>query len=561
MTDSAKYIMKRLLYIIVFALLILLPLMIIVFINNYAPAVPTADSLGLASLLQKMHSGSLTVSDVWESHANEHKIFFPVGIELLLAKITGWNIWYELYGTLVIAIIAFLFIYLILRKTIGQSHPDLLPYLLIVFALMIFSPAPWESWLLIGGIAIFLNITAILGALWAVVQWEGKWRGILIAIPFCFIASFSFSNGLISWIMIIGLLLFRKPIKWKHIILLCLAFALTLIMYFNNYIAPTSHPLLSSGSKLWQLPLFFAAFIGAPIGLGKMIPSIAIGIILILVFAIGTIKIWRNDRNLFRQFLPWMALACCSITSGGAIAFARVEGFGLKQALASRYITISMWLTTAVIIMAAIWLERHLQNIKPSRKYIYLAIAFGFLVAAGAVVVPYGKNVLDMLATRRDNVIECWENVATAPDEWLRCLNDSHPEAVREPARILRELGFIHIKFLPPFDSFTILPGNSNAGSMEAAYIDQNRNKLVKPNEKIKIIAKGRVDIPAKYVIIVSQNKVVAWTELKKNKRDWEKRFSPFTLPKGASEIRAYAVLANEKDIVVLKNSFIVDLE
>ena len=553
--------MKRLPYIILFALLVLLPLMLILFITNYAPAVPTADSLGLVPLLQKMHSSDLTISDVWNFNANEHKTFFPTGMQLLLAKFTSWNIRYELYGNIVIVMTALLFIYLILRKTIGQSHPDLIPYLLIIFALMIFSPAPWESWLLIGGITIFLSVTAILGALWAVVQGAGKWRGILIAILFCFIASFSFSNGLISWIMIIGLLLFRKPIKWKHIILLCLAFAVTLILYYNNYTAPASHPLLSSGSKLWQLPLFFAAFIGAPIGMGKMIPSIAIGITLILAFIIGTINIWRNDKKLFQQFLPWIALACCSIASGGAIAFARVEGFGLKQALASRYITISMWLAAAVVIIAAIWLERHLNNIKTSRKYIYLAIVVGFLLVAGAVVIPYGKNVLNMLADRRNNVIECWENVGTAPDEWLRCLNDSHPEAVREPARILRKLGLIHIKFIPPFDSFTLAPENNSAGTLEIVYKEQSRNTLIKPGDKIKIIAKGRVDIPAKYVIIVSQNKVLARAELKENKRDWEKRFNPFTLPKGASEIRAYAVLDNEKDILLLKNSFTIDIE
>jgi len=70
--------MKRLPYIILLALIVLLPLMLILFIHNYASAVPTTESLGLAPLLQKMSLKTSDISNVWEFNTNDHKIVLPL---------------------------------------------------------------------------------------------------------------------------------------------------------------------------------------------------------------------------------------------------------------------------------------------------------------------------------------------------------------------------------------------------------------------------------------------------------------------------------------------------
>lgn len=555
--------MKRLLYIVFLILLFLPPVMIIFFIYNYAMYVPVCDSLTLVPLLQKMHSGNLTISDVWTVRVPESRAFFPVSIMLLLAKLTNWNMWFELYTNWILVGLVLLFTYLILRKTLSISYPSLSRYLMIVFSFIIFSPAQWGSWLWSWYMLVFLSITATIGAIWTVTQWEGQLKGILLAICFCFVATFSFGSGILSWVLVIFLLLSKTPRNWKQIALILLAFMLTLILHYSNYPTSPGHPLTNPLSKnFFRFILFCLAFIGAPIGIGKMIPCIISGCILVLIFIVGTVRIFRTDRKLFRQFLPWFTLACYSIVSAGGVAFARIEGFGLKQALASRYIIISMWLTIAVVIIVAIWLKQYFRNIKTSVRYIGLATVIILLLISGIVVIPYGKNVLNMLADRRENVIECWENIESAPDEWLRCLNDFNPASVREPAKILKELGLIRVKPLPTFDCFRIVSGNNDSGAIETLYSERsqtNQTNLFKQDDKI--VVKGWVRIPAKYVIIVSRNKVLARAELKENKQDWKKRFNSLTLPKGISEIRAYAVLNNEKDISLLKNSFITDVK
>ncbi len=75
-------------------------------IFKYAVAVPYWDQWELVPLLEKMDAGGLTFHDLWAQH-NEHRILFPKIIMLALARLTGWNTYYELTVNVVLALVLF----------------------------------------------------------------------------------------------------------------------------------------------------------------------------------------------------------------------------------------------------------------------------------------------------------------------------------------------------------------------------------------------------------------------------------------------------------------------
>ena len=85
-------------------ILALVPLAFLIWmVVQYAVAVPFWDQWELVPLLEKTYHGELTFHDLWAQH-NEHRIFFPKIIMLVLARLTGWNIHFELAVNIVLAL-------------------------------------------------------------------------------------------------------------------------------------------------------------------------------------------------------------------------------------------------------------------------------------------------------------------------------------------------------------------------------------------------------------------------------------------------------------------------
>src|SRR5262245_62975011 len=68
---------------------------LIVMVATYSVDVPFADQWALVPLLEKSYRGTLTLRDLWSQH-NEHRLLFPRMIMLVLARLSGWNLRYEL---------------------------------------------------------------------------------------------------------------------------------------------------------------------------------------------------------------------------------------------------------------------------------------------------------------------------------------------------------------------------------------------------------------------------------------------------------------------------------
>ena len=85
-------------------ILALVPLAFLIWVVvHYAVAVPFMDQWDMVPLLEKTYHGELTFHDLWAQH-NEHRPVFPQLIMLLLARLTHWNIHYELAVSITLAL-------------------------------------------------------------------------------------------------------------------------------------------------------------------------------------------------------------------------------------------------------------------------------------------------------------------------------------------------------------------------------------------------------------------------------------------------------------------------
>lgn len=422
-----------------FSLLILiLPLCILYLINLYGINVPFWDEWELVPLLKKAHTGELTFLDIVAQH-NEHRILFPRLIMLTLALKTNWNIMYELYTNIFIASFTLFFLYSILRQTI-DGH--LLPSVTVILSWLIFSPVQGINWTWGWQIQIFLNVLGTVVSVWSVSRWPGKLKGIAIAIIFSVVSSFSFNNGLLTWLIVSLLLILQREKKNYHVALYIIAAVVTFSLYYIGYTKPGHHPpLLIPLYHPYDYLRYILAYIGAPVGIGNREVSIIIGLLSVIILFIGTIYIKRFCNEEFNKLLPWFALGLYALLSAFATGVGRL-GFGVDQALSSRYTTISMLfiISTIVITILGISNFRRINRELPIKYVVIITSVSTLIVLSYVLSFSLGVKEFKQKKNEIENAKACLENEDFATDE---CLKSFYPDAttVRERLKMLKEMG------------------------------------------------------------------------------------------------------------------------
>jgi hypothetical protein len=423
---------RKILFVVLF---LAAPFSILYLIQNYGLTIPFWDQWSFVHLLEKSRYGQLSLSDLWAQHA-EHRIFFPRLVMLALASMTNWKIIYELYTNFIFASLTMLFLYFLLRYSLDDTVPS---WLLVVFSLVIFSPAEYENWAWGWQIPIFLSTLATTVTVWTLVRWPDQLKGILLAIMSAVIASYSFNNGLITWVIGGAMLMLRQERKWTYIILWSSAFIATLALYYHGYAKLGYRPLLSMHHP-YDFAQYVLAYIGAPLAFHNKYIAIIMGLFLLIATSILSVIIYRIDKEEFNKVIPWIALALYSLLSGIATGMGRLR-FGIDQSLSSRYVTISLFLILSTLAVAAIFIKNHL---RPGKHFFlkwgvatslvsFLLFCYGmsFLVGVRLMVDRYEQVAVASL---------CLEDPQFASDDCLRLLNPD-PVKVRECINILRRMG------------------------------------------------------------------------------------------------------------------------
>jgi hypothetical protein len=437
-TDINTAIIRRAISVVAF----LVPVILFYFIAQYGITAPYMDQWALVPLLQKLHSGDLTISDLLAQH-NEHRIFFPRVVMLLLAYMTDWNINYELLANCIFAGFILFFLYLILRRTTGAGPGSLSAAVLLFF---VFSPNQAQNWIWGWQIQIFMSVMGFVGAVWSITRWPGMLRGVILAAFFSIISCFSFNNGLLTFPIIGSLLALKRDRKITHVALWITISFLVFLGYYYGYSKPAHHP---SFSYLFDHPLVYlgyvSAYLGFPLAFGKQYIAIALGAV--IPVSLGLI-VWskRSDKELSEKMLPWAGIALYSILSALATGIGRA-GFGIGQAMSSRYGTISGLLTISAIIVFLIWISDYSRRHGEIKTRVTALISAAFMLIAIFYVSSFLHGINEMKNSNRE--IQSVSGSLECPDiASEQCLEKIYPDinTLRQRIGILYALGIFKKK-------------------------------------------------------------------------------------------------------------------
>ncbi|MEG4575248.1 hypothetical protein QUA56_21550 [Microcoleus sp. N3A4] len=504
--------------IILFTLYVIPVVLLIGFVANFSVNVPVDDEWRLASLFEKIVQGNITFNDFWALHSNHRIVFPKIIIAVLaFASRWNINYQLCLsIGLAAITFLATYKLSSMQVKKVGDDLWHLANILtcILVFSLVQYENWLWGfqlAWFLVNlcfvaavyalssnrkflpNIAVFnrmkqrcctnidklfrngqdarstrtLNFcgTGILPVLEndATPQIEQSTDTtvpcpysvqISIAALFCFIASFSLAQGLLSWlaaIAAVAALEGNAVEKRKRLILWILLFAATCAVYSIDYHPSRKTSIISLLNKPLVVIDYFLSLLGSPIvrmsGISALVGLAIFASFLFFVFHFGR-KITEH-----REALPWLSIGLFSVLSALFITAGRAE-FGAIQALeSSRYTTNSILLLIAVVQLGQLFVRGKYQETKATLNHNYI---FFYRMLAGLLIATIIVNSQQAIAQSRStllykqgaqdclqliNYLEQSDFFKNSPESCLRVLSKK-TWLVREGAAIIDKIGW-----------------------------------------------------------------------------------------------------------------------
>ncbi|OGG20562.1 hypothetical protein A3D03_00900 [Candidatus Gottesmanbacteria bacterium RIFCSPHIGHO2_02_FULL_40_13] len=358
-----------------------LPLIILtILIFKYYVGVPFWDEWDFVGLLQKSYLSKVNFSD-FSSYHNEHRPFFPRLILLGLAYLTGYRILPELILNLLLAIGIFISLFYLFKLIFSAFRIKNYLQFVPVISLVVFSLTQWENWLWGWQVQIFLNLFTVVTGLKILSLRKIKSSNLLKGMFLGIVATFSFANGLIYWIIGLIILKFKKQ-KNKNIILIFWSAFSILVFFLYTHLSPGSEALKANFSvqNIFLLTIYIFAFIGAPLvsmnGAGALVAGLT-GVLFFIYLIIIARKLLLQKITLF---MPIIALSSYSLMSAFLTSLGRYR-LGLLQAISSRYVSFSnlFWLSLLAILFI-IKENTFLSQRKQGKKTVKMAKILYFLI-------------------------------------------------------------------------------------------------------------------------------------------------------------------------------------
>lgn len=410
-----------------------------ILIRHYGVNVPYGDQWELVPFFKEFHEGDLSFADFWNQH-NEHRILFPRMLMLVLAVVSDWNIRYELYLNLLLGLGIFVITLMLLKKSLVYVSRWSFVAGSILLSLIVFSPTQWENWLWGWQIQWFLAVFGVVLAVWALSGWPWvPWQGFIVAVLGGVVATYSLASGFFVWICCIPLFLVRTTISRLLPLWIGIGGLIT-YLYYMRYHKPIHHPPLTS---FMDHPIAFVeyvfTFLSSSLFAGR--GTLLVGPLLAIAFVVSILYLFVRHRTIFFAALPWVSLAGYALLSGAAIAVTRV-GFGVHQAMASRYTTVSQLFVIAVMVLALLAIE----NLSRGRNKRILWIASSsvlILFLSAGLLASYVASFRHMYA-RQDLMLRTKHCLVTATDPADPCLAETYPSTAvaYERAQYLEEIGW-----------------------------------------------------------------------------------------------------------------------
>lgn len=410
-------------------LLILSPAILeAIYIKFFGVNVVSWDQWDFVPFIEKLFSNNLSVYDLFQQH-NEHRLFFPRIVMLILAYISSYNNLYEMYFSWTLALLIFAVVFLAYKSGFGTSTKMLMAFIPISF--MIFDLKQFGNILWGFQLQIYLCVIGFVSSIYMLDKSNKLDANFLLAAGGGVLASYSFVNGLAAWPSgLIFILLSgkdkRMAVVWSFIGLL------TTAIYFIHWTKPAGNP---STFLIIEHPikglLYFTSNIGSPLGL--IIPVAAgIGIALIIILLIELTFLIKY--GLWKENAKWLSFILFSLISSFGMTVFRA-GFGIQQALTPRYITITSLAIIGIYVLALAIYNKDRQN-KMHRLLVGVIL---FILILGLMVgYLYGLEEGPSFCVSRMEEAYYLKTYKLQADDNLARLYPI-PEVVRERAPILEK--------------------------------------------------------------------------------------------------------------------------
>ena len=300
-------------------------------------------------LLTACAKGTLSFSDFFLQH-NESRKVFPRLLYLALAKIHGWDVRDAMAITLFeVAAICGLLFWLFLRTKGATAITALVAFAVTTF--LCFAPVQYDNFL--RGLLFELFVPGLAVILVAAVNLSRLRFGVktIINIVLALVATYTFANGMLLWILGVPLPAAqesaskRARLGWYS--LFALVGAAAIASYFVGYKRPAAHPPFHFGVP--QLVHYLILWVGGYFNSTPVSPFLVVVIVSALwIVAAANATMLLSRGAPWRHFYPWFLISVYGLSSGVITAMGRV-GFGLEQALSTRYAIFSLFIYLGLV--------------------------------------------------------------------------------------------------------------------------------------------------------------------------------------------------------------------
>lgn len=375
-TSGGRRVWMRMLLPVIMFLLAWSPALITAgMMHRYAVNIPVWDDLERAELLGRYHDGTLDWNYLLSAHI-EHRIFLTRLIMLANSKWFGGDLRNEVAVNFLAMLISAAGLAALVWKTRpGRTSNWLLVFLinLCVFSLLQYQNLCWAI-----QTAFFLPLTFLVLTILILRSSLSLPAQFFLALLCALGATGSFSHGLALWPLVPVYFLLsaeRWTVKQRlTAVALWAAIALTVGFFYFHGITSTSHPGHSYMQEPGEPPPGFGNLISGNLHLGTVIagffcvlgsyysrillirpavPAGVFGAILLGAFCLlGLLAVIRCIRKRsvadWKNLLPWLAIGGYAVIASLLVSLGR-SGEGLGRMISLRYITISLYLSVALI--------------------------------------------------------------------------------------------------------------------------------------------------------------------------------------------------------------------
>lgn len=375
-------------------LLIVAPSVIVWLILRYGVNTIVWDQIEIGKFLVRNSDRAFPrLSDLFAQH-NESRKVFPRILFFYLARLTHWNVKYEMAVSFLMACGVAANITALASRALASRVLALTATALC--AMLIFSPVQWWNWLFGIQVVVFAPILMLTTALVVFqLRWPLPLRVAVMALT-SIVATFSYANGMLLWLVLLVPLLTLREHRWPMVTAWTATAALSMAIYFHDYQKPHGHPALASPlADPIQFAAYVLAFLGHPLSWARSVPAaVTVGVIVMIAFLVlsACAVRWR-----VREAAAPIAIGLYAVASAGATAFGRL-GLTLSQALEPRYMTFSIYLGVALILLTAIVAQR-VEDVKLT------PVAFGVVVLFLAHVLAVRAAWPEMVLNHRERLL------------------------------------------------------------------------------------------------------------------------------------------------------------